>query len=117
MTPKVPGITLDLAGERYVVPPLSLGAIEDLQERLAAYRGAGDAASFGTAIDALHRALLRNYPEITRDQARELIGLENMEEVMLAVMDVSGLRRREIEAGEAAAKTMGPSTSPNSTAT
>jgi hypothetical protein len=118
MTTKVPGIKLTLGGKELIVPPLSLGAVEDMQDRLSAYKGVGDKASVATAIDALTASLKRNYPETTREEVRELIGLENMQDVMLAVMDVSGLRRQELESGEPAAKpeTAG-STSPASTPT
>lgn len=116
-TPRVPGIRLALAGVELIVPPLSLGALEDMQDRLTAFAGGADPASVATAIDALHRALQRNYPDATRADVRDLIGLENMEEVMLAVMDVSGLRRKELEAGELAAKAETTSPSPISTVT
>lgn len=96
---KVKGIPLTLDGRTWTVPPLSLGALEQLQERLAQFTGdVGAAGQISTAIDALHAALRRNYPDVTREQVAEMIGLENMAEVMEAVMDVAGLRRRELEA-------------------
>lgn len=98
----IKGITLLLAGQPYIVPPLTLGALEDLQDGLESFTGGIDLKSIKTVIDALHAALLRNYPDMTRDQVRNMVGLENMDEVMQAVMDVSGLRRKELEAGEPA---------------
>lgn len=95
----VKGIRMTLGGVDYIVPPLSLGALEDLQGELEAFTGDVSSASIKTVIDATTRALKRNYPDISRDQVRESIGLENMGEIMEALMDVSGLRRRQIEEG------------------
>lgn len=95
---KVKGITLDFSGRRMVVPPLSLGALEQLQERLAAFSGdISDPDQVRTVIDSAHAALRRNYPDMTRIDVAEAIGLENMLEVMEAVMDVSGMKRKAAE--------------------
>ncbi|ENT1749659.1 hypothetical protein CAA71_002200, partial [Neisseria gonorrhoeae] len=45
-------------------------------------------------------ALKRNYPDLTREEAADLIDIGNMNEVFAAVMDVSGLKRREQEAAQ-----------------
>lgn len=97
----IPGITLKLGGNDFVVPPLTLGALEDLQERIKTYDGSISAPSIGTVIDCALAALRRNYPEITRDQVRDMIDVSSMGNVMQAVMDVAGLHRRAIESGEA----------------
>ncbi|BCA57683.1 hypothetical protein [Sphingomonas sp. HMP6] len=97
------GITLTLGdGNAYVMPPLTLGALEDFQDGIAAMEQGGlDKETIATTIDVALASLKRNYPEMTRDMVRELIDLEIMAEVFEAVMDVSGLRRKAIEAGEA----------------
>lgn len=102
-TPKFKGVQIEFAnGEKYVVPPLTLGMVELLQDRLSAFTGGMDKESVALVTDAVLMALNRNYPEVTREQLKdELLDLGNMEEVMLAVMDVSGLRRKEQEKGEA----------------
>lgn len=92
----VPGIRLELGGTVFIVPPLSLGAIELLHERLGQY--SGTLADAPVVIDALTLAIKRNYPTFTRQDVADLVGLENFEEVMLAVMDVSGLKRKALEA-------------------
>lgn len=86
-------------GETYTIPPLSLGAIEVMQERLDAFTGDGSLGSVKTVIEATTKALRRNYPDISEEKvANELLDLGNMMEVMQAVMDVGGLRRKAIEA-------------------
>jgi hypothetical protein len=117
MPVKFKGITLSLGGTDYVVPPLNLRTLQELQDRLVAFSGGVDAASISVVIDALHGALARNYPEITREACIDLLDLENMVDVMQAVMDVSGLRRKTLEAQATAEQAESPSTGPSSTPT
>lgn len=89
-------------GDILTVPPLSLAAVEKFQDRLEKYSGGLGEVSL--VIDALTSALNRNYPEMTRDQVAELVDISNMQEVMFAVMNVSGLvKKAGDESGEAAA--------------
>lgn len=99
--PKIKGITLELAGVDFVVPPLPLGALESLQERIESFTGGLDKGSVATVIDCLHASLRRNYPEISREDAANLVDVANMGDVMQAVMDVSGMRRKQLEAAAA----------------
>lgn len=110
---KIKGITLELGGVNFVVPPLPLGALELLQERIEVFTGGLDKGSVATVIDCLHASLKRNYPETTREVAAELVDVGNMGDVMQAVMDVSGMNRKKIEA--AAAGNLQPSTGGTST--
>lgn len=106
MTVKIKGVNVELNGEIYVIPPIALGALEQLQERIGAFDGnAHDAKQISTVIDCAHAAMKRNYPDLTRDDVANLIDIANMNDVFTAVMDVSGLKRKEQEAqaGEAAA--------------
>lgn len=97
----IKGVKMELGGKTYIVPPLSLGAIEMMQDRISNFKGSASMESVGTVIDALHSALSRNYPDITREQVANMVDLGSMQEVMEAVMDVSGLKRKEQELGEA----------------
>lgn len=101
MMVKHKGIAFNLGGDDYIIPPISLGALEQLQDRIASFTGnANDKEQISTVVDAAFSALRRNYPEITREAVAEMIDLGNMIEVFGAVMDVSGLKRKEIEEGE-----------------
>lgn len=99
---KVKGISFPFNNEQtLVIPPIALGALEQLQERITAFTGdAMDSKSVATVIDASFAALKRNYPDITREEVADLIDVENMAEVFACVMDVSGLKRKAAEAGE-----------------
>jgi len=95
---KVKGISIELGGQTYVVPPIALGALEQLQSRIANFNGdVSDMTQVSTVIDAAFAALRRNYPELKRDEVADLIDVANMAEVFEAVMDISGLKRRTVE--------------------
>lgn len=101
MSSKHKGIPIDFGGEVLVVPPVALGVLEQLQERISSFKGdVRDKDQVATVIDAAHSALKRNYPEMTRSQVAEMIDVGNMAAVFEAVMDVSGLKRKAAEAGE-----------------
>lgn len=95
--PKYKGVSIEFAnGETFIVPPLTLGAVEQLQDRLLAFKGGIDKDSISFIIEATTTALQRNYPEITQEHVKnELIDLGNMEEVIGAVLDVSGIKRKQ----------------------
>lgn len=98
---KVKGIPFAFSDRTLVIPPLSLGAMEQLQGRLAGMReDMADPEYIGTVIDTVHAALRRNYQDMTRDEVADLIDLENMQEVMMCAMDVAGLKRKSLEAGQ-----------------
>lgn len=111
---KIKGIPLELGGETYVVPPMPLGALEAMQDRIQTFAGGLDGASVGTVIDCLHASLKRNYPDMTREAVADLLDVGNMQDVMEAVMDVSGMRRKAMEADAAAGNALA-STGANST--
>lgn len=99
----VKGIEFEFAnGEKMVIPPLSLGSLEVVQEDLSSFDGSMNSKSVGAVVHAVHLALQRNYPDMTADRVKnELLDLSNMGEVMQAVMDVGGLLRKAQEAKDA----------------
>jgi len=114
--PRFKGLEFDFGGQRLVIPPLTLGALESMQERLQRLEGVSsiEPEAIRTVVDAATLALVRNYPKMTRAEVADLIDLANMQEVMAAVMDVSGMLRKQREAaggndGAAAAASPSPS--------
>jgi len=95
----IPGIKLNLGGTDYTVPPISIGSLEEIWPRLEAYSGKLTDGSL--VVDALHAALRRNYPDITRETVAAGVDLANFGDVMEAVMDVGGLKRKALEAATA----------------
>lgn len=96
-TPRHAGVPIDLDGTPHVLPPLTLGAIEDYEARI---KQAGAAPPPGLVIDLLHRALRRNYPELTREQVAEGVDLQGMAAAFRSLMGVSGFAARVEDGGE-----------------
>jgi hypothetical protein len=95
---KVAGVPFNFNGRILVIPPLTLGAYEQLQKRLSELPSdVRDQASIETTIDSVHAALRRNYPDMTREEVGELVDFSNMQEVMACTMDVAGLKRKALE--------------------
>ncbi len=101
---KILGVKVAIGGDNFIVPPLNLKSLRLMQDRLANFKGGFDPASTEIVVDAAYAALLRNYPEISKDWLEENIDVANMQEIMESVMDASGLKRKAQEAslGEAA---------------
>lgn len=93
----IPGVEFNFGGGRvYTIPPLSLGALQRLQDKLSSLseRTALDPVAMGVVVEALHAALARNYPSMTAADVAELVDVSQIGEVMSAVLDVSGLQRK-----------------------
>ena len=101
---KFKGIPVVLAGKNYVMPPLSLAFMEEREKDLSQFSGGTDLASVKLIVDAVFSALKRNYPSIERQEVAEGLDLGNMQEMMEIVMDVSGLKRKALEAEAEAGK-------------
>ncbi len=113
MTVKIKGMPVDLAGTVYVIPPLSLGALEAMQDGLSSVNTAAlDRESTRTILDAAHAALKRNYPDLSREDVGNMIDVGNMGEVFEAIMDVSGLKRKALEAEGEGKPSTGESSTP-----
>lgn len=99
---KVKGIPFDFSGVTLIIPPMSLGTLEQLAGRLSeSHDDIMDPEYVGLVIDAAHSALRRNYPEMTRAEVADMIDVGNMQEVMACTMDVSGLKRKSLESAMA----------------
>lgn len=106
----VPGVEFSFPGKILVIPPLSLGDLEQLLDRInSVMAGNMDKDSIATVIDATHAALRRNYPEIERAEVAALLDLRNMRDALNAVMSASGLEVQDTAPGEALAPSIGAS--------
>lgn len=96
----IPGHLFDFGGGRvFTIPPLTLGALRQLQQRLADLdMGSLKPETIDTVVDAVWLALQRNYPELPRADVEQLLDLANMSAALIAVMDISGMRRRQLQA-------------------
>lgn len=90
------GTAIKIDGQSFVFAPLSLGAVEKLLPALQGFKP----NDVGTVIDVAFKSLKRNYPDITRDDVADMIFMDQLEEVMGAVMSVSGLKNNKSGEGE-----------------
>lgn len=91
------GNPLIIDGQALVFAPLSLGAVEKLLPALQSFQP----NDVGTVIDVAHKSLKRNYPDITREDVADLIYMDQLQDVMTAVMSISGLKSEQNTQGEA----------------
>lgn len=110
------GTWINFGTEQYRVPALAFRSIQDLQDRIASMAGAEGvptAAQMDTVLDVVHAAMRRNYPSLSREEIADMVDLENYQEVLSAVLNMSGFQAKEGGAsGEAQASTGTASTSP-----
>lgn len=85
------GVTVRLGRRDFVVPPLNLRAVRKIEPLLPALEGKSTELSFiDAAVEVLHLAIVRNYPEITKEEIEEVVDLGNLPGLISAVMAVSG---------------------------
>jgi hypothetical protein len=97
----IKGLTIELGGAEYVVPPMTLGTIEVYEDKLEDLAGMANKDVRALILDVGLASLNRNYPDMTRDELKEIVDIGNMNDLLDACMDVSGLKRKALEAGEA----------------
>jgi len=106
----IPGVDFAFPGKVLVIPPLALGDLEQLLDRInSVMAGNMDKDGVATVIDATHAALRRNYPDIERGEVAALLDLRNMRDALNAVMNASGMEVRDATPGEAVAPSIGAS--------
>lgn len=97
--PKFEGIAKTIGGVEYIIPPINLRTLKQLQSEIEHFQdGTVNAESIDTAITVIHSALKRNYPDLSIDDVSDLVDVANMFELFEIVMDVSGLKRKALEA-------------------
>jgi len=101
------GVSVELGGTDYTVPPLNFRQLRELEQELSALGSVTTnslsiaAADVANVVKVAHAALSRNYPELTLAQVEELVDLGNAKDLMMAVAGVSGLKREDGKPGEA----------------
>lgn len=85
----------DGQGER-IIPPLSAGSVEILEEKYGKLHTWGRGGDTEVLFEATVHALRRNYPELTPEYIKnEMLDLGNLGEVFAKVIDVNGLIRKD----------------------
>lgn len=98
---QIEGVKINLGSREFVVPPLSLKGLRELAPQWPTLQGMGDVPT-GPQIDVVlgvvHSALIRNYPDLTREELEELVDLGNLPKALMAVMGASPVAGNILEA-------------------
>ncbi|MDE2469982.1 MAG: hypothetical protein KGL35_14880 [Bradyrhizobium sp.] len=105
------GVKIELGGETFQVPALTLEQLETFETDIAAVSetaltevGAFAKERLAAMARVVHAALSRNYPELALEDLRRLLDLRNIGPAWAAVMGVSGLMEKDTPEGEAQAE-------------
>lgn len=94
----IKGITVNMGGADYIIPPLNLDQVEELLPEINSFKDlvalhAMTKEQRDTLLKVTLAAMNRNYPEMTTEELRKLIDAGNALEVWLGIMGVSGLKK------------------------
>jgi hypothetical protein len=98
----IPGVEIEMGGQKWQVPPLTLGQLRRLQSKIADLASADSLRIMDAICEIVATALSRNYPDMNPEKVADLIDLSNRDRVVNAVMGGSGF-----VAGEAGAVVRG----------
>lgn len=91
----IKGVEVEMGGTKWIIPPLTLGQIEDLSEEIGALSSSNVSEQFKSMRKIIHMAMSRNYPELSEDTLKkELLDMGNIFEVVTAVMGNSGMVKK-----------------------
>jgi hypothetical protein len=93
-TPRFEGEEIQLGGEKYIVPALSLGQVKRLEKELESLfliEGMPTPEQIDNALTIFLAAINRNYPAMTLEDLLDLVDTGNLISIMKAVMRTSGL--------------------------
>jgi hypothetical protein len=110
--PKHRGVSVYLAGQELVVPPLSVRQFRDniaiLTRSVGEVTPENIADRMGQFVPIIGMALRRNYPEITDEYLLDALDLKTFVDFTLAVQSASGMKvGKPGEASPVAAKSTG----------
>lgn len=103
-TADIDGIEMTLGGQKLTIPPLNFKQLKQLRPKIAQLQGglAGvpDDEKMETFINICGMAIRRNYANLDNEALEELLDLNNIGEVMIAILNSSGLVRKADSLGK-----------------
>lgn len=102
----LPGATIELGGEQYVLPPLNLRLYYDFEKERQVIMdpGAHTSQEYTDATAVLIvESLKRNYPEIQREFVLEHISVPDCPKYVLALLSNAGFEARPLDRPKAPA--------------
>ena len=93
------GILFNVGGQILVIPPITREEHEKWRVKSNNFsENIFDPAALPALIDAIHSAIARNYPDMTREQVAEGVDFINLQKLFEALLDVKGTRQKQITA-------------------
>lgn len=90
MAVRIPGVEIELAGEKRILAPLNAAAVKQYKEALSNAMS-GAIPDIELVAQLAHASLIRNYPELTLADVEQMVDMSNMVYVLDAVTCISGL--------------------------
>ncbi len=90
----IDGITVDIGGTDYIIPPLNFKALinidGDIKSLAQPDKGFLSVEKINSMINIIYFALLRNYPDITKDDIQTMVDIKNSHQVIHTILQASG---------------------------
>lgn len=102
----IDGKTVKMGGKDWTVPPLNFKALKQFGPVLKT-KTPQQLVEEGLVLDIIHAAMLRNYPDLTRDELEDMLDMGNVMEVTMTVMGASGMVAVQPGEGVAANRSTG----------
>lgn len=96
------GTKMNLGGREFIVPPLNIRGLRLLGPKFdsitKACMGAGVSALLSVEVlddmmEVIHTAIVRNYPNVTKDELEDLVDLDTLPKLFQAVAAQSGMQQ------------------------
>lgn len=115
MTELLDGVTVKIGRREFIVPPLNIKSLKRAAKLAPVMEGGGE-ESFDACVDVIHMAVVRNYPDVTRDELEEELDSTNLPTVVNAVLEASGYDPKAVAQAMAGSPAAGTPSTPDSSA-
>lgn len=103
MDVKVNGQEIVLNNATYILPPLPLRRMAEIQPLMNGGNPMTDPSYVDTLVKALHWSLLRNYSDLAIETVQDSLDMMNYADIMAAFMRANGFSKPEDASGEVSA--------------
>lgn len=86
----IEGTPLKIGRREYIVPALNLKGVRRVQKLLPIIQDPEHPEFFDSAVEMLHLAVVRNYPEVTKGQLEEDVDLNSLDKLLTAALGAFG---------------------------
>lgn len=97
----IDGEKIRFGSQDYIVPALNLKQLRTLSKKIdSVLKGNPSSdeeaqAQYDATIEVIQAALTRNYPEISMDFVETYVDMNNMQQVVLAILGRSGIKQAD----------------------